>query len=119
MAACGENDQCFNIVGERVTQSSAPTTIKNLTIPEVLADLQKTIDRISSKPLPDLDPHKRDGTIFNNEEACLPRKGDAYYTEWVHPTPGASNAGDQRIVTGQGGEIYYSPDHYVTFLRIR
>lgn len=24
----------------------------------------------------------------------------------------------QRIIKGQGGEIYYSPDHYKTFIKI-
>jgi filamentous hemagglutinin len=27
-----------------------------------------------------------------------------------------SGAGPQRIVSGQGGELYYTPDHYKTFI---
>jgi len=31
---------------------------------------------------------------------------------------GINGAGPQRIVTGNGGEIYYTPDHYQTFIRL-
>jgi filamentous hemagglutinin len=41
-----------------------------------------------------------------------------YYREFVHPTPGVNGAGLQRIVTGSGGEIWYSPNHYKTFIPI-
>lgn len=39
-----------------------------------------------------------------------------YYTEYVHPTPGILGPGPQRIVVGQGGEMYYTADHYKTFI---
>jgi filamentous hemagglutinin len=35
------------------------------------------------------------------------------------PTPGVSGPGPQRIVTGKNGEMYYTPDHYDTFIPIR
>ncbi|TFZ54963.1 hypothetical protein E4V01_24215 [Methylorubrum sp. Q1] len=41
-----------------------------------------------------------------------------YYTEWVHPTPGLNGAGPQRIVSGNGRELFYTPDHYTTFIRL-
>jgi RHS repeat-associated protein len=46
----------------------------------------------------------------------LPVKPLGYYQEFVYPTPGASGAGAQRIVRGAGGELYYTPDHYATFV---
>jgi hypothetical protein len=46
----------------------------------------------------------------------LPVKPPGYYEEFVHPTPGVSGAGSQRIVRGAGGELYYTPDHYATFI---
>jgi filamentous hemagglutinin len=51
-----------------------------------------------------------------NREGLLPKQGPGYYQEFVHPTPGVSGVGPQRIVRGQGGELYYTPDHYKTFI---
>ncbi len=30
----------------------------------------------------------------------------------AYAPPGVNHAGPQRIVTGKGGEAYYTPDHY-------
>jgi RHS repeat-associated protein len=46
----------------------------------------------------------------------LPVRPPGYYQEFVHPTPGVWGVGPQRIVRGQGGELYYTPDHYQTFI---
>ena len=54
--------------------------------------------------------------IFQNREGLLPSKGPGYYQEFVHPTPGVSGAGSQRIIRGAGGELYYTPDHYGSFV---
>jgi guanyl-specific ribonuclease Sa len=35
--------------------------------------------------------------------------------EYFHPMPGVSGPGAQRIVTGAGGDLYYTGDHYQTF----
>jgi filamentous hemagglutinin len=59
-----------------------------------------------------------DGAVFQNRERRLPRKASGYYREWVHPTSGVRGPGPQRIVTGEEGEIYYTPDHYRTFYRL-
>jgi ribonuclease T1 len=31
------------------------------------------------------------------------------------PTPGENDRGARRIITGQGGEFYYTDDHYASF----
>jgi filamentous hemagglutinin len=50
----------------------------------------------------------------------LPVSSDPkYYHEYVHPTPGVNGTGVQRIVIGNGGEYYYTPDHYKTFIRFK
>jgi filamentous hemagglutinin len=54
--------------------------------------------------------------IFQNREGLLPAKPPGYYQEFVHPTPGVSGAGSQRIIRGSGGELYYTPDHYGSFV---
>ncbi|TMQ03518.1 MAG: hypothetical protein E6J90_53320 [Deltaproteobacteria bacterium] len=78
-------------------------------------DLKPTLDRISAgKSF----PHRNDGSVFGNKEGLLPQQPAGYYREYVHPTPGVNGPGPQRIVTGQGGEIFYTPDHYGTFIRV-
>ena len=82
---------------------------------EGTVDLKPTLDRIKAGGTY---PHKNDGSIFQNRNSPLPPQQPGYYTEYVHPTPGINGAGPQRIVTGKGGEIYYAPDHYATFIRV-
>ncbi|MCC4598359.1 hypothetical protein LL969_22380 [Xanthomonas campestris pv. phormiicola] len=53
-----------------------------------------------------------------NRDGDLPAKPLGCYTEYVHPTPGVSGPGPQRIVVGKGGEMYYTPYHYKTFIPI-
>ncbi len=60
-------------------------------------------------------PHGNDGSVVKNKEGLLPSKPKEYYREYVHPTPGVSHAGKRRVVTGKGGEVYYTDDHYETF----
>ncbi|MCA0327323.1 MAG: hypothetical protein LCH89_17225 [Proteobacteria bacterium] len=56
---------------------------------------------------------------FKNKEGLLPMKPEGYYREWVHPTRGVQGSGPQRVVTGQGGETYYSSDHYRAFIPVQ
>ena len=79
-------------------------------------DLGPTLDRIKSGGS---FPHRNDGSIFQNRASDLPQKPAGYYTEYVHPTPGIAGPGPQRIVVGKGGEMYYTADHYKTFIPIK
>ena len=79
-------------------------------------DVQSTLDRIAAgKRL----SYRNDGSTFENRERRLPRKPSGYYREYVHPTPSLAGPGPQRLVVGEQGEVYYTPDHYRTFKRIR
>ncbi|MEW2511821.1 ribonuclease domain-containing protein [Streptomyces sp. NPDC046870] len=60
-------------------------------------------------------PYAKDGTVFGNFERRLPEHRRGYYHEYTVPTPGSPDRGVRRIVTGQGGEYYYSDDHYESF----
>ena len=60
-----------------------------------------------------------DGSVFQNRERRLPAKPPGYYHEFVQPTPGVGGPGAQRLVLGQEGEVYYTPDHYRSFRRIQ
>ena len=84
--------------------------------------LRSTLDRINRG---ERYPHRNDGSVFHNnplrgtDMRLLPEKPDGYYKEYVHPTPGLRGPGPQRIVIGRNGEIYYTPDHYQTFIKIK
>jgi guanyl-specific ribonuclease Sa len=78
-------------------------------------DIGPTIERIRAGRLLDF---PNDGTTFQNRERRLPRKPAGYYKEYVHPTPSLRGPGPQRIVAGEEGEFYYTPDHYRTFRRV-
>jgi len=79
------------------------------------SEVQKTLRRIASGG-PFL--HHQDGTVFANREGRLPAKARGYYHEYTVETPGSPDRGARRIIRGTGGELYYTHDHYRTFLRI-
>jgi len=60
----------------------------------------------------------KDGSTFGNYEGALPRRPRGYYAEYTVPTPGASNRGARRIIAGDGGQLYWTADHYASFERI-
>jgi ribonuclease T1 len=64
-------------------------------------------------------PHAQDGKTFGNREKLLPMRARGYYREYTVSTPGARDRGARRIVAGNGGELYYTEDHYRSFRRIR
>lgn len=61
----------------------------------------------------------KDGSTFGNYEGRLPQQRRGYYREYTVDTPGLSHRGARRIVTGAGGEFYWTADHYESFERIR
>lgn len=72
-------------------------------------DLRGTLEGIKSGKIGARD-------VFQNREGLLPAKPGGYYQEFLHPTPGVQGAGSQRIIQGQGGELFYTPDHYKSFI---
>lgn len=71
------------------------------------------IDTGGPFPYPD-----RDGATFGNFEGLLPEHERGYYAEYTVPTPGSRDRGARRIVVGDGGEEYWTEDHYASFARI-
>ena len=63
-------------------------------------------------------PYGKDGSEFSNREGLLPQQGPGYYHEYTVPTPDSPDRGARRIVSGRAGEIYYTSDHYRTFIRL-
>jgi len=63
-------------------------------------------------------PYSKDGSEFSNREGRLPQQGPGYYREYTVETAGSPDRGARRIVSGRAGEIYYTRDHYQTFIRL-
>jgi filamentous hemagglutinin len=80
-------------------------------------DLRPTAARIDAGER--LEKFSHDGIVFQNRERRLPVKARGYYHEYVHPTPGVSGPGPQRVVAGGQRELYYTADHYETFRQVR
>lgn len=60
-------------------------------------------------------PYRQDGVVFQNREGFLPNQPRGYYHEYTVKTPGESDRGARRIITGAQGELYYTDDHYQSF----
>lgn len=60
-------------------------------------------------------PYPADDGIFSNREGVLPACASGYYREYTVETPGSPDRGARRIVKGDGGEYFYTDDHYATF----
>lgn len=101
--------------GRPSASATAPSWAAGMTTvraSELPAEARHTLDLIDrGGPF----PYARDGVVFGNVEGRLPRHPRGYYHEYTVPTPGASGRGARRIVTGQGGETYYTDDHYDSF----
>jgi ribonuclease T1 len=82
-------------------------------LPPEAARTLELIDRGGPFPEPE-----HDGGTFENREALLPEQPMGYYKEYTVPTPGSDDRGARRIVAGEGGELYYTGDHYSSFSRI-
>lgn len=63
-------------------------------------------------------PHEEDGTVFGNRERRLPAEEASYYREYTVETPGSDDRGARRLVTGSDGELYYTEDHYESFVAV-
>lgn len=89
------------------------------------------------KPL----PYSQDGVTNNNLEGGMPQAPAGYYKEYTLIVPGRnigdgpepinigghtymsgsmlSARGSERIIIGGGKSIYYTPDHYTTFIELK
>ncbi|HEY9618127.1 MAG TPA: ribonuclease domain-containing protein [Microcoleaceae cyanobacterium] len=93
----------------------SPTKIPTVSVSQLPPEARKTINLIKrGGPF----PYRKDGTIFGNREGRLPPATKGYYREYTVPTPGSSDRGARRIITGQKGEIYYTNDHYRSFVKV-
>ncbi|WAL64054.1 ribonuclease N [Amycolatopsis cynarae] len=81
------------------------------TLPPEAAQTWKLIEKGGPFPYP-----RNDGVVFENREKRLPEKQSGYYHEYTVPTPGSQDRGPRRLITGRSQELYYTGDHYSTFV---
>lgn len=90
-------------------------TLADIAVKALPPEARDTLRQIEKGGPYDFD---RDGIVFGNFEKRLPIKERGYYHEFTVKTPGVRHRGARRIITGMGGEKYYSDDHYISFKRI-
>ncbi|MGH3761382.1 ribonuclease domain-containing protein [Actinophytocola sp.] len=61
-------------------------------------------------------PYEEDGSVFGNRERPLPAKKTGYYREYTVADPDRDDRDARRIVTGSADELYYTEDHYASFV---
>lgn len=82
-------------------------------LPPEAADTWRLIEAGGPFPHPD-----DDGKVFGNREGLLPDHDRGYYREYTVETPGSGDRGARRLVTGEADEVYYTGDHYESFVQV-
>ncbi|WP_329064771.1 ribonuclease domain-containing protein [Amycolatopsis sp. NBC_01480] len=80
-------------------------------LPSQARDTWKLIQSGGPYPYP-----RNDNVVFENREKVLPRKQSGYYHEYTVKTPNSPDRGPRRLVTGQAKELFYTGDHYASFV---
>ena len=92
-----------------------PGTLPSVTLASLPPEARHTVALIEAGgPF----PYERDGVVFDNREGLLPEEPSGYYREYTVTTPGSTDRGARRIITGSGTEMYWTEDHYQSFERI-
>ena len=104
-------------------RSEAPPAIA-LGDPEIerqVAIVIESMDRTGRPPAGVAQGGRRNGRrgVFENAEGRLPVRPGGYYTETDVWPRAEGGRGARRLIFGRGREVYYTADHYRTFVRIR
>jgi guanyl-specific ribonuclease Sa len=92
--------------------------------PRLAAQIQAvmdSMDRTGEPPAGVAQGGRRNGArgVFDNAEGRLPAQPRGYYTETDVWPRGGSGRGAERLIFGRSREVYYTADHYRTFIRVR
>jgi ribonuclease T1 len=91
------------------------SNLPTITVSQLPQEGRKTLMLIASNgPF----PYRKDGVVFSNRERRLPKHDYGWYHEYTVVTPGSSDRGARRIITGQSGERFYTSDHYSSFQEV-
>lgn len=104
------------LVREQLVDEPAPAGLPVVSLTELPVEAAETwrlIERGGPYPYPD-----DDGTVFQNREGLLPAEDPGYYREYTVATPGSDDRGQRRLVTGAERELYYTDDHYESFVQV-
>jgi guanyl-specific ribonuclease Sa len=97
-----------------VAGSGAGLPLKTLSsLPSQAADTWKLIEAGGPYPYP-----RNDNVVYQNRNKVLPVQKSDFYHEYTVKTPGSPDRGARRLITGQGGELFYTGDHYTTFVLV-
>jgi ribonuclease T1 len=97
---------------DRLALTSPTTDLPTIAVAELPPEGVSTLELIAAGgPF----PYARDGVTFENRERILPKQPTGFYREYTVPTPGESDRGARRIVTGEDGARFYTSDHYDSF----
>lgn len=107
------------LVREQLPDDTPPRSDSGLTaralseLPVEAADTWRLIEQGGPFPFP------QDGVVFENREKLLPSKESGYYREYTVLSTGDGDRGPRRLVRGEGGELYYTDDHYRSFVVVQ
>jgi ribonuclease T1 len=113
LAGCGSSSSKGSPASS--TSASKPagmSTVAEASLPVEAREVIKRIDDGATFQ------YRQDGVTFQNRERRLPAEPSGYYREYTVATPGAADRGARRLILGREGELYYTPDHYRSFLRV-
>jgi ribonuclease T1 len=83
---------------------------------EEAEEIEETLDDVEDGPPYD---YEEDGGVFRNDEMLLPGHPRGYYREFTVETSGSDDRGERRLVIGADGELFYTEDHYESFVIIQ
>ena len=126
--ACGRDAEVVAVTRGPAASNRPPPDCPPVAVPTVVRDVSVknfgrevsrgdvniggTLRRIAAG---ERDSHRNDGSVFGNREHRLPNRPRGYYREYVHRTPGVDGPGPQRLIVGELGDLWYTPDHYDSF----
>ncbi|ACU74850.1 guanine-specific ribonuclease N1 and T1 [Catenulispora acidiphila DSM 44928] len=113
LAGCGASSgksSSSSASSSSLLKPAGMATVAEASLPAEARDVIKRIDDGGTFQ------YRQDGVTFQNRERRLPSEPSGYYREYTVVTPGAADRGARRLILGHNGELYYTPDHYRSFL---
>lgn len=111
----GDHYASFQLVDLGSSPGCGESNLSEVPVGNLPAEVAATIDLVErGGPF----PYAEDGTVYQNREGILPACATSYYHLYTVPTPGTSDRGNRRLITGQAGEYYYTPDRYASFVEV-